>query len=59
VPSTHAKPPILCFLTRLICAGAWNAYLPVLLPGRLLQWAIALRSWLSGIMCLSGSLVFG
>ena len=29
--------PILYFSTRLIRAGVWNAYLPVLLPGRLLQ----------------------
>jgi hypothetical protein len=29
--------PILSFSTLLIRAGAWNAYLPVLLPGRLLQ----------------------
>jgi hypothetical protein len=27
--------PILYFSARLIRAGAWNAYLPVLLPGRL------------------------
>ena len=29
------RSPILYFSTRLIRAGAWNAYLPVLLPGRL------------------------
>ena len=30
----HARlTPILYFSTRLIHAGAWNAYLPVLLPG--------------------------
>jgi hypothetical protein len=29
--------PILYFSARLIRAGAWNAYLPVLLQGRLLR----------------------
>ena len=32
---TEADIAILYFSTRLIRAGAWNAYLPVLLPGRL------------------------
>jgi hypothetical protein len=31
------QTPILYFSTRLIRAGVRNAYLPVLLPGRLLQ----------------------
>jgi hypothetical protein len=33
--SNNFRSPILYFSTRLIRAGAWNAYLPVLLPGRL------------------------
>jgi len=35
--SQARRTPILYFSTRLIRAGAWNAYLPVLWPGRLPQ----------------------